>query len=237
MLYPRCVCLASFTYALSAGLTYCAIDALAFLYGGPEGRLGKLDAARSFGVSFDDCTRWILARQTTYLDENEPETDEQTSQLPPPQPEAVHLPSFPLGSPHAANFQATPQPSSKATSSARPQNAKAPILDFSKERPQWAGFSGRPNKVADTCYCFWNTGALAVRILGPFWLQVRMLTGPHRCCVVLTLSTKPACEDICSKRLSTWLAVSARVLVNLQVMHISSRYIGSSAIDRRRYNA
>lgn len=27
----------------------------------------------------------------------------------------------------------------------------------------WAGFNGRCNKIADTCYCFWVTGALGVR--------------------------------------------------------------------------
>ena len=37
-------------------------------------------------------------------------------------------------------------------------------LNFDDEDLQFAGFSGRPNKIADTCYCFWNTGALAVRL-------------------------------------------------------------------------
>jgi geranylgeranyl transferase type-1 subunit beta len=30
------------------------------------------------------------------------------------------------------------------------------------EAPLSAGFNGRPSKMADTCYCFWNTGALAI---------------------------------------------------------------------------
>jgi geranylgeranyl transferase type-1 subunit beta len=34
-----------------------------------------------------------------------------------------------------------------------PQNADSLV---------WAGFSGRSNKIADTCYCFWVTGALDV---------------------------------------------------------------------------
>lgn len=30
---------------------------------------------------------------------------------------------------------------------------------------RYAGFNGRVNKVADTCYCFWVAGTLAVRKL------------------------------------------------------------------------
>lgn len=35
-----------------------------------------------------------------------------------------------------------------------------------------AGFCGRCGKIADTCYCFWNVGALAVSVStkAPFWL-------------------------------------------------------------------
>lgn len=29
---------------------------------------------------------------------------------------------------------------------------------------QWAGFNGRPNKIADTCYSWWVCGSLAVSI-------------------------------------------------------------------------
>ena len=32
----------------------------------------------------------------------------------------------------------------------------------SDESLQWAGFNGRSNKIADTCYSFWNTATLAV---------------------------------------------------------------------------
>lgn len=34
---------------------------------------------------------------------------------------------------------------------------------FTDSRLQWAGFNGRSNKIADTCYCFWACGALSVR--------------------------------------------------------------------------
>lgn len=188
--------LPSFTSS-SAGLTYCAIDALAFLHDGSVARMRKTDHAGSSDVSLDDCSRWILALQTTYIEEDEPETEEQSAKLPPSK--RSHLPSSPLGTPDATHFLATPHSPSKATASAQMQNAKAPILDCSEENLRWAGFSGRSNKIADTCYCFWNAGALAVRVLRPFRTR-NLLTEPNRCCVDFTSATKPGCDDICSKK-------------------------------------
>ncbi len=154
-------CFRSFTYP-SAGLTYCAIGALAFLNHHPEEGLASLDLTRSHCISLNDCTRWILARQTTYLEDEEIDTEEQNAEL--TQPEAIPLPFSPLGSAHTAHFPATTLPPQNAASSAMTQNAKAPILNILEEDIRWAGFNGRPNKIADTCYCFWNTGALAVGI-------------------------------------------------------------------------
>jgi geranylgeranyl transferase type-1 subunit beta len=157
----------SFTSA-SAGLTYCAIGALAFLDDNPKDYFISLDVERSSGISLDDCARWIVGRQTTYLEEDETDAEEQTSHL--LKPEAISLPSSPLGSPHSAHFPVTALQSPKATP-ARMQNAIAPVLNLSEEDLRCAGFNGRPNKIADTCYCFWNTGALVVRFLTLFeWL-------------------------------------------------------------------
>ena len=36
-------------------------------------------------------------------------------------------------------------------------------LEVSKEDLQWAGLTGRCNKIADTCYTFWTGGSLGVR--------------------------------------------------------------------------
>jgi geranylgeranyl transferase type-1 subunit beta len=156
--------LRSFT-SPSAGLTYCAIGALAFLNDNPNESFLCLDFTRSSGISLDDCTCWIIGRQTTYLEEDETDAEEQTSQL--PKPEAISLPSSPPGSPHSTHFPDTALESPKA-SPARMQNTKAPVLNFSEDDLRWAGFSGRSNKIADTCYCFWNTGALVVRLLTLF---------------------------------------------------------------------
>lgn len=38
------------------------------------------------------------------------------------------------------------------------------VLPQNADSLAWAGFSGRSNKIADTCYCFWVTGALDVRL-------------------------------------------------------------------------
>jgi len=40
--------------------------------------------------------------------------------------------------------------------------ASTPSLDVLSEELLWAGFNGRCNKTADTCYSFWNGGTLAV---------------------------------------------------------------------------
>lgn len=37
-----------------------------------------------------------------------------------------------------------------------------PIEPPTEESLHWAGFNGRSNKIADTCYSFWNTATLAV---------------------------------------------------------------------------
>lgn len=157
----------------SAGLTYCAIGALSFLNPIPEEFLLAPDVARSSGISLEDCTRWILGRQTTCLEEDEAENDEQTSQL--SQPEVIPLPSSPLGSPHATRFPDIPLSTRRASSSVRRQSDRAPILNLSEENLRWAGFSGRSNKIADTCYCFWNTGALAVGNPPSFLIMARLI--------------------------------------------------------------
>lgn len=40
--------------------------------------------------------------------------------------------------------------------------ANVQSIHASNSLPQIVGFNGRPNKITDTCYCFWNSGALAL---------------------------------------------------------------------------
>ena len=46
-----------------------------------------------------------------------------------------------------------------------PASSDTISLNHPSEDIQWAGFNGRCNKVADTCYSFWVGGTLAVRTL------------------------------------------------------------------------
>lgn len=48
------------------------------------------------------------------------------------------------------------------------------ILPPSEDSLVWAGFNGRCNKIADTCYCFWTTGTLQVHVpaIGTLFLDI-----------------------------------------------------------------
>jgi geranylgeranyl transferase type-1 subunit beta len=153
-----------------AGLTYCAIGALAFVNNYPAESPHELLVAQSSGISCNDCARWMIDRQTTYLEEDETESEEQSPHL--SETETVPLPSSPLGSPHATQFPANAHALPRLSSSRRSQTAKAQTLQFSEEDLAWAGFNGRLNKIADTCYCFWNTGALSVSLTTTIYLAL-----------------------------------------------------------------
>ena len=104
----------------------------------------------------------MIHRQTTHIEEDEAESEERSSQS--LAAEAIPLPSSPLGSPHATQFPTSAHAPAKFSLFARSQAARAQTLHFSEEDLSCAGFNGRLNKIADTCYCFWNTGALSVSI-------------------------------------------------------------------------
>ncbi|KAK6366168.1 geranylgeranyl transferase type-1 subunit beta [Lithohypha guttulata] len=82
----------------------------------------------------ESCMRWLLERQTTVLYEERPESDEADSDDEEP-----------------ANNDGSSTVNSFADS---PMYYTPPLLTV--------GFNGRDNKIADTCYCFWNSGALAI---------------------------------------------------------------------------
>lgn len=92
---------------------------------------------------FEALLRWLLSRQTTELDVEESDEDSQ----------AGDRKTAPTTSPETA-VETEPVP-------VRIQNL--PPITPSEER--WAGFNGRLNKIADTCYSFWVIGTLDVRAL------------------------------------------------------------------------
>lgn len=123
---------------ISAGLTYCAIGALTFL-----GRLSSEKQAPLLSPGseeFESLVRWLVARQTSDFgeesDEDQPTRSEKTQESLTQAVEGLHLDD--------------------------PVDALPAIKPPTEKSLLWAGFNGRSNKIADTCYSFWNTATLAV---------------------------------------------------------------------------
>ncbi|PGH14841.1 hypothetical protein AJ80_05767 [Polytolypa hystricis UAMH7299] len=125
-----------------AGLTYCAVATLSFL--------GRTPPALHPGTTrFEELVQWLSYRQTTQLEEDDDDDDDSQ------ETSADSQESSRLLTP-----QTPPELSVDDTISALAD------LQLASERPleelNWAGFNGRVNKIADTCYCFWVTGALSM---------------------------------------------------------------------------
>lgn len=135
----------------TAGLTYCGIGALSLL--------GKLPGAKFDENALKDKTLvpaeflektiwWLVHRQTSVVQDdseyNLPETNDDIPSSPPKH----DVPSFYV-------LGATP------TAPNIPNPHHAP-LNISLNELQRAGFNGRCNKVADTCYSFWAGATLGV---------------------------------------------------------------------------
>jgi hypothetical protein len=96
-------------------------------------------------IAYAECIHCIVSRQSTYLEEGD--EDEHQNDATSPSPEPFLGPSPAIGYlPHLGE----PRILSPLPLSARP------------EQIRYVGFNGRPNKVVDTCYSFWNLGAIAV---------------------------------------------------------------------------
>jgi geranylgeranyl transferase type-1 subunit beta len=112
-----------------SGLNYCGIASLSFISLLHQGRISVQKLAEDIDLDTQGCVRWMLDRQTTFIDEDDSEDGD---------------------SDHGADTAAIPhEPDSQS------------LLGSEKSI---AGFCGRSGKVADTCYCFWNVGALAVSV-------------------------------------------------------------------------
>lgn len=95
--------------------------------------------------------RWLVARQTAELgevesDEEEDATDDAEEPSP---PKAVE------GLPPSETIDQLPT-----------------IPPPTADSLQWAGFNGRANKLADTCYSFWNGATLSVRPLPKRYIYI-----------------------------------------------------------------
>lgn len=88
--------------------------------------------------------RWLVSRQTTTWDaeEEEEEEEESTGKM---SDEVLQLQR------------------DVAALSFNDRTVSLPdLLPPGSDLLKYAGFNGRVNKIADTCYCFWVTGTLAV---------------------------------------------------------------------------
>lgn len=134
--------------ATAAGWTYCAIAALSLL-GTLHPRVKPRQLAQPW-PSDDSVERmlgWLVNLQTSLLQEEDLSISDST--------EAIAQ----LGLENEA--QQTPVESTQVLS---PED---PLTDGVDAEPlydelQWAGLTGRCNKVADTCYTFWAGGSLTV---------------------------------------------------------------------------
>ena len=136
----------------AAGWTYCGIGALSLLGKLPDPKVkgnASKDETLVSSEFLENTLRWLVNRQTSVLqDDSELNVSETDPQAPSP-PSKHHSPPFYVlgASPALPNI---------------PNPHHAP-LDISLRELQWAGFNGRCNKVADTCYSFWVGATLGVR--------------------------------------------------------------------------
>ncbi|KAI9739684.1 MAG: hypothetical protein M1834_006402 [Cirrosporium novae-zelandiae] len=115
----------------NGGLTYCAIATLSILgvFSSSESSdsSSRFHTAKYLGgrgssstIDLEGLTKWLVDRQTTYLEEYESDDEDPSTSTPDP---------------------------------------LAPLA-ISPEELAFAGFNGRYNKLADTCYTFWVTASL-----------------------------------------------------------------------------
>lgn len=100
-------------------------------------------------AEYERLISWLVYRQTTFIEQEEAEDEEDGG-----------------GETAGSDKPVTEtQDQSKAGLSLHDAIASLPSLEaVSPSTSLCAGFNGRPNKIADTCYCFWVTGSLAVSL-------------------------------------------------------------------------
>ena len=139
--------------ANTAGTTYCAIGALKLLQLVPledRDRAGSLSLPGLSEEVSRDLIRWLLHRQTQYINL----VDEELGLY---EADPVEKPS-----PDKQSSFSGSQPAPVSTSVEDGRGAAPPDIVSLDEDLRSAGFNGRCNKVADTCYSFWVGGSLAV---------------------------------------------------------------------------
>ena len=139
----------------AAGCTYCGVSTLSILgrlppVGGKHQDPRPGTVARATSADVRDLLHWLTARQTSMLtdyrdfdgiDDDDSEVEAMEGESEKPEPGFKVLASAPLLPPQTFDFESL---------------SLGPPADIA------AGFNGRCNKPADTCYSFWTVGTLAV---------------------------------------------------------------------------
>ena len=135
-----------YSSARAAGYTYSGVGALKLLGKLPRHTIRSNGEGRLDAEFVDGVTKWLVSRQTLMLHEGD-----ELSRADDDQPDPT-----PMFFPPRFHVQGT-HPVSIADASLANTSIETPSHDL-----QWAGFNGRCNKVADTCYAFWVGGTLGV---------------------------------------------------------------------------
>nr|KMM68337.1 geranylgeranyltransferase type I [Coccidioides posadasii RMSCC 3488] len=109
----------------------------------------------SQSAEFESLIEWLAFRQTNVIQEDNESDDEEDGET--AGREELDLP---------ASTTRRPSLAKGAAFSIDEQISSLPVLlaasHWPSEQQNSAGFNGRTNKIADTCYCFWVTGSLAI---------------------------------------------------------------------------
>ena len=135
-----------YSSACAAGYTYNGVGALKLLGKLPRRSIGSNSDGRIGDDFVENVTRWLVSRQTLMLHEIDEFT--MADDKPPALTPKVFPPTFHVQGAFPVSVADASDPSAS--------------VEASPHDLQWAGFNGRCNKVADTCYAFWVGGTLGV---------------------------------------------------------------------------
>ena len=135
----------------AAGWTYCGIGALSLLNRLPSIRRPTATPEAVDSSFVEDILHWLVMRQTSMLSENDDGNDDEEAG--PSESHAREQEGMAASHSSLVAAQIEHQPPHSSESNTNETN----IEDLYR-----AGFNGRCNKVADTCYSFWVGGSLGV---------------------------------------------------------------------------
>lgn len=145
-----------------AGFAYCAVASLAFVGCLPRDLTATGQPAVLSAPS--ELIEWLLDRLTTAIEEEDDDTDEEIlpagsdESLPTLLSEATKDSDPPSQASSFTKLRSTPLVEAQSKGIVIPRKADQMLVG----RPfvRWTGFSGRCNKIADTCYAWWAGATL-----------------------------------------------------------------------------